>query len=253
MGGADLAQRMQAQAERFGAEFVSAEVTAVEVQQPWKILKTAGGREYRGKALIMATGSSPQKLGVPNEDKFFGKGVSVCAVCDAFFFKDKDVVVIGGGDTAVEESLFLTKHVRSVRVVHRRDQLRAQKILQERAFDNDKISFEWDSVIESINGEDKVSGVRVKNVKSGETRDISCDGVFIFIGWTPNVKCVGNLLNLDTDGYIMVNRRMETSVPGIYAAGDIRTQTCRQAVASAGDGACAALHAEEYLTELEHN
>ncbi len=251
VGGAELALRMQEQAERFGAHFVSAEVKSVEVQQPWKIIKTMGGKEFRAKVLLVATGSLSQKLNVPGEEKYFGRGVSVCAVCDAYFYLNEDVVVAGGGDTAVEESLFLTKHVKNVRIIHRRDKLRAQKIFQERALTNPKISFEWNSVIESINGDEQVTGVTVRNLKTDEKKEIACKGVFIFIGWTPNTHCIRELVEVDEKGYIKVNHKMETSVPGIYAAGDVRTQSSRQAIASAGDGACAAISIEEYLTELE--
>ena len=187
---------------------------------------------------------------MPGELEFMGRGVSVCATCDAFFFRGKDVVVLGGGDTAVEEAIFLTKHVNSVRIVHRRDKLRAQKIIQERAFANSKISFEWDSVVESINGREHVVGVTLRNVKTGDKKDIPCDGVFVFIGWDPNTAYLKDLLSLDDKGYIVVDHKMAASVPGIFAAGEVRAQTSRQAITSAGDGATAAINADIWLSEI---
>ncbi|MCX7765951.1 MAG: FAD-dependent oxidoreductase, partial [Candidatus Sumerlaeia bacterium] len=218
---------------------------------PWRIVKTSAGIDYRALAVIIATGSTPLLTGVPGENKFLGRGVSTCATCDAFFYRNKDVVVVGGGDAAVEEAIFLTKFASQVFIIHRRDSLRAQKILQERALANPKIIFVWNSVLVSINGEEKVKSVTVKNVNTQETREINCEGVFIYIGRKTNTEFLQGIVPLDEKGAIIVNLQMETGIPGIFAAGEVRSKSCRQAIASAGDGACAAIFADHYLQKIK--
>ncbi len=248
LGGQELVERFQQQAERFGARILFD--TAVEVdlsERPFRI-KTYG-EEFRTKALIIATGASARKLNVPGEKEFTGRGVSYCATCDGFFFKDQRVVVVGGGDSALEEALFLTRFAREVYIVHRRDQLRAGKILQQRAFANEKIQFIWNTVVEEILGDEKVRAVRLKDVKTGEVQEFPTDGVFIFIGHDPNSALFRGQLEMDERGYLIVDRRMHTSVPGVFAAGEIADPVFRQVVISAGMGAMAAMEAEKYLAE----
>lgn len=251
ISGNELGLRMEDQAKKFGAEVISAEVAALEIADPWRIVKTTDGTYYRALAVVIATGSTPLLTGVPGETEFLGRGVSTCATCDAFFYRNKDVVVIGGGDAAVEEAIFLTKFARQVYIIHRRDSLRAQKILQERALANPRINFVWNSVLVSINGKEKVQSVTVKNVITQQTSDINCEGVFIYIGRKTNTEFLQGIVPLDEKGAVVVNLRMETSIPGIFAAGEVRSQSCRQAIASAGDGACAAISADHYLQQLK--
>lgn len=247
INGADLALRLQEQAGRFGAHIVAEAATAVDfAAAPFTVTARA---TYRGRAVIIATGAFPRRLGVPGEKEFFGRGVSTCATCDGFFYKDKRVVVVGGGDSAVEEGLFLTKFAREVIVVHRRDQLRAARIYQERAFANPKMRFVWDTVVEEIVGEQTVRGVRVRNVKTGETAQIEADGVFIYIGLVPMTKIFAGQVKLDKNGYIVTDRRQQTSVPGVFAAGDVQSPDFRQVVVAAGTGAVAAIEAERFLVQ----
>ena len=246
--GAELAQRMQRQAERFGAQIVMEIVTAVDFSaSPFTV--GAGPETYQGRTVIIATGAVPRRLGVPGEARFFGRGVSTCATCDAFFYKDKRVVVVGGGDSAIDEGLYLTKFAREVIVVHRRDQLRATKVYQERAFANPKMRFVWDSVVEEVLGDKTVTGVRVRNVKTGETSVIDADGMFVYIGMIPGTRLFAGQVELNEWDYIVTDRHQRTSVPGVFAAGDVQSPDFRQIVVAAGAGATAAIEAERFLAE----
>ncbi len=250
ISGQELTQLMQQQAERFGTRVQMDEVTAVELSNhPFKIVTY--GEEYETKALIIATGTSPRKLGVPGEAEFTGRGVSYCATCDGFFYKDRKVVVVGGGDAAIEEAIFLTKFASQVYVVHRRNRLRAEKFFQERAFRNEKIEFVWDSVVTEILGDGKVTGVRLKNVKTEEESVLETDGVFIYVGAIPNTGFLKGQLELDNRGYIVTNRQCHTSVPGVFAAGDVQERVLRQIATAVGSGAMAAMEAEKFIAELE--
>jgi thioredoxin reductase (NADPH) len=250
ISGPEFAERLETQARRFGAKIiVSQPVVEVSKVEDGFEVKTEGD-SFWGRAVIIATGTSPRKLGVPGEDTFTGRGVSYCAVCDGAFYKDKVVAVVGGGDSAIVEAIYLTRFASKVYVIHRRNQLRAERILQERAFSNPKISFIWDTVVQSIEGEKKVELLRLKNVKTGEISEIYTDGVFIYIGSIPNSSMVKGLVELDENGFIITDNLMRTSVPGIFAAGDVRNTTFRQLATAVGDGAIAANTAEKYLGEL---
>ncbi|WOY89606.1 thioredoxin-disulfide reductase [Ligilactobacillus murinus] len=246
--GPDLSEEMYQSATNFGAEFVYGNVEKIEVlDEKTKLVKTDSG-ELEAPVVIIATGSESRKLGVPGEEQYGGRGVSYCAVCDGAFYKNRDVVVIGGGDSAVEEGMYLANLTSSVNVVHRRDSLRAQKILQERAFKNDKIKFTWDTVVEEIQGdEQKVTGVKAKNVKTGETMTIPADGVFIYVGSIPMTAPFQGLGITDDKGWIVTNDKMETSIPGIYAIGDVRQKTLRQITTAVGDGGIAGQEAFNYI------
>ncbi len=246
--GPDLSEEMYQSATNFGAEFVYGNVEKIEVlDEKTKLVKTDSG-ELEAPVVIIATGSESRKLGVPGEEQYSGRGVSYCAVCDGAFYKDRDVVVIGGGDSAVEEGMYLANLTASVNVVHRRDSLRAQKILQERAFKNDKIKFTWDTVVEEIQGdEQKVTGVKAKNVKTGETTTIPADGVFIYVGSIPMTASFQDLGITDDKGWIVTNDKMETNIPGIYAIGDVRQKTLRQTTTAVGDGGIAGQEAFNYI------
>ncbi len=246
--GPDLAERMQQQAESFGLETTYDEVTGVELTDVLKRVKTLEG-DYLAKALIIATGADAVKLGVPGEDKLIGKGVSYCATCDGAFFKDQVIAVVGGGDSALDEGLFLTRFGSKVIVIHRRDQLRASKVLQERAFANPKMKFVWDSVVEEVIGDDEVKALRLRNVKTGESSLLDVSGVFVYIGHHPNTAPFKGLVSLDERGYVITTDKMETSVPGVFVGGDVRVNSARQAITAAGDGATAALTAEKYIAE----
>jgi thioredoxin reductase (NADPH) len=251
IGGTALAQQMQAHAEQYGAQFQFETVTSVDLAAyPFKLSTRL--REYTAKALVISTGSSPRKLGVPGEEKFRGRGVSYCATCDGYFYKDKRVVVIGGGNSAIDESLFLTRLVSSIQIVHRRDQLRADQILQDRALGSPKIEFIWDTVVEEILGDRKLEAVRVRNVKTGQVSQIETDGVFIYIGHTPNTKLFVEQLELNDHGYVVTDRRQQTSVPGVFAAGDVQDAIFRQVVTAAGTGAAAAMEAVRFLDEQQY-
>ena len=250
LSGQELTQLMQQQAERFGARVQMDEVTAVELSpHPFKV--TTYGDEYEAKALVIATGTSPRKAGVPGEAEFTGRGVSYCATCDGFFFQDRQVVVVGGGDSALEEAIFLTKFATQVSVVHRRNRLRAEKVFQERAFRNEKIKFVWDTVVTEILGDGKVTGVRLKNVKTEEESTLEADGVFIYVGTIPNTGFLKGQLELDERGYIATNRQGHTSVPGVFAAGDVQERVLKQVSTAVGSGAMAAMEAEKFMAELE--
>jgi len=246
--GPDLIQRMTKQAERFGAEFVQDDATSVDFKtRPLKV-KTAS-ETYESNAVIIATGASAKWLGLDSETRLRGKGVSSCATCDGFFFRGKDTVTIGGGDVAMEDTIFLTKFVNHATIVHRRKELRASKILQERAFKNPKISFVWDTIVEEVLGDRKVEGVRIRNVKTGKQDVLKCDGVFIAIGHQPNTAMFQGQIELDQKGYVVISQGTATSVEGVFAGGDARDFHYRQAVTAAGDGCRAAMDAEYYLEE----
>jgi len=249
--GPDLMDYMRKQAERFGAKCVFAEVTSVDLsKRPFKIVE--GETVLQADTLIIASGASAKLLGINSERRLLGHGVSTCATCDGFFFKDQEVVVVGGGDTAVEEAVFLTKYATKVTVIHRRDRLRASKILQERAFKNKKIEFIWNSVVEEIIGdkEKDVSGVKIRDVNTGEISEKACQGVFVAIGHTPNTRLFEGQLEMDERGYIITkNGTTETNVPGVFAAGDVQDHRYRQAVTAAGTGCMAAMDAEKFLEE----
>jgi thioredoxin reductase (NADPH) len=246
--GPDLIQRMTKQAERFGAEFVQDDATSVDFKtRPLKV-KTAS-ETYESNAVIIATGASAKWLGLDSETRLRGKGVSSCATCDGFFFRGKDTVTIGGGDVAMEDTIFLTKFVNHATIVHRRKELRASKILQERAFKNPKISFVWDTIVEEVLGDRKVEGVRIRNVKTGKQDVLKCHGVFIAIGHQPNTAMFQGQIELDQKGYVVISQGTATSVEGVFAGGDARDFHYRQAVTAAGDGCRAAMDAEYYLEE----
>ena len=248
--GQELAQLMQRQAERFGARILQDEVMGVDLSNRSLKVQT-WGESYQAQALIIATGVSPRKLGVPGEEEFAGRGVSYCAVCDGFFYQDKRVAVVGGGDSAVKEAIFLTRFAEQVTVIHRRNRLRATQVLQQRAFDNERIDFLWDSVAREIVGQQAVTGVRVENVKSGEFSLVPVDGVFIYVGFTPNTKFLKGELELDEQGYIVADERGHTGRRGVFAAGDVRKGVLRQVATAVGSGAVAAMETEEYIAELE--
>ncbi len=247
----ELIERFKAQAERFGARFVMDVATEVDLRQRPFVVKTYG-MTYTADALIVATGASPRKLQVPGEKEFTGRGVSYCATCDGWFFKDRKVIVVGGGDSAVEEALFLTRYAEKVTIVHRRDQLRAQPFLQKKAFAHPKIDFIWDTVVTEILGDDAVQAVRLRHVKTGEEREMPIDGVFIFIGHVPNTDLFKGQLELDEHGYIKITEGwVKTSVPGVFAAGEVADSRYRQVITSAGMGAAAAIEARYFLAEME--
>lgn len=248
--GPEMIERFQKQAERFGSRIEYAEVTEVDFDvQPFRI--KSYDNEYEAKAIVIATGASPRKLGVSGEVDFTGRGVSYCATCDGFFFRDKDVIVVGGGDSALEEAVFLTKFASRVRVIHRRDELRAGFTLQERAKRNEKIEFVWDTVVTEINGDGAVESVQIKNVKTDEVSTLETEGVFIYIGHYPNSQLFKDKLEMDEHGYLITDRLTRTSVPGVFAAGEIADPVFRQVVTSAGEGCKAAIQGERYLAELE--
>lgn len=250
--GPELMQQMRRQAERVGAEFVPEDAVAVDFgTRPFRI-QAGNGEVYEARAVIVATGARARMLGLPSESQYLGRGVSTCATCDGFFFRGKRVVVVGGGDTAMEEALYLANLAESVRVVHRRDQLRASRILQDRAFRNPRIEFVWNHVVEEILGEDsRVTGVRLRHTQTGEVRELATDGVFVAIGHVPNTDLFRGQLELDTAGYVVLKRGMMTSVEGVFAAGDVHDHTYRQAVTAAGYGCQAAIEAERWLAQQD--
>ncbi len=251
MAGPELMDRMKKQVERLGVETVQENVAKVDLSsRPFKI-ETTEGKTAEAESLVIATGAVAKWLGIESETRLVGKGVSACATCDGFFFKGKEIVVIGGGDTAMEEATFLTKFASKVTIVHRRDQLRASKIMAERAKKNKKISFEWDSVVDEVLGKEKVEGVRLKNKKTGKTKELSCQGLFVAVGHRPTTRFLGGQLKLDETGYIVADDRTRTSVPGVFAAGDVSDTRYRQAVTAAGTGCKAALEAERFLEDAK--
>jgi thioredoxin reductase (NADPH) len=248
--GPELVEKFQKQAERFGARVEYAEVTEVDFDNH-PIRVRSYDNEYQAKSIIIATGASPRKLGVPGEVELTGRGVSYCATCDGFFFQGREIVVVGGGDSALEEGVFLTKFASRVRVIHRRDQLRAGNTLQRRANRNEKIEFVWNTIVTEINGNGAVDSVQVKDVNTGEVSTLEAEGVFIYIGHYPNSQLFKDKLDMDEEGYLITDRRTGTSVPGVFAAGEIADSVFRQVVTSAGEGCKAAIQAERYLAELE--
>ncbi len=250
VSGFDLIEKFKKQAKEFGAEFKTGDVNGIARRDgSWRLAMAEGSVD--ALSVIIASGARPRKLGIPGEEKFLGKGVSYCAVCDAAFFKNKDIAVIGGGDTAVEETIFLTKFASTVTQIHRRARFRATKILQERAIANKKIKYEWDSVVEKIEGNEKVEAIAVKNTKTGKEKKIPVEGVFIFVGYIPNTEFVKGLVDFDTEGYIITDSEMKTSAKGVFASGDVRKKLLRQVITAAGDGASAARSARFYVEELK--
>ncbi|MBB4935414.1 thioredoxin reductase (NADPH) [Lipingzhangella halophila] len=248
--GPDLMDGLRKQSERFGAELVPDDVSEVDLTVDPKIVKV-GNDTYQARTVIIATGSGYRTLGVPGEEEFSGRGTSWCATCDGFFFRDKDIAVVGGGDTAMEEATFLTRFARSVTVIHRRDELRASKIMQERAFNNEKIRFIWDTEVTEVLGDSKVSGVQLRNTQTGEESKLDISGLFIAIGHDPRVELFEGQLDLDDEGYLVVDApTTKTKIPGVFACGDVVDHIYRQAVTAAGTGCSASLDAERYLAEL---
>lgn len=247
--GPELIKLMRDQAERFGTKFVEGDVTEVDfAKRPFTI--TTASAELKSGAVVIATGASARWLGLDSEMRLRGHGVSACATCDGFFFRDKEVMVVGGGDAAIEEATFLTKFASRVSVIHRRDQLRASKIMQQKAFDNPKIDFIWDSVLVDVLGDESVTGVKTKNVRTEEITEKSCNGVFVAIGHDPNTVVFKGHIELDEKGYIVTKNGTSTSIEGVFAAGDVVDYRYRQAITAAGMGCMAALDAEKYLEEL---
>jgi thioredoxin reductase (NADPH) len=244
--GPELMNQIRSQAERFGAELVADDVTSVELTGPVKVVRTLDG-EYTADAVILAMGSAYRKLGLPREDELSGHGVSWCATCDGFFFRDQDIVVVGGGDTAMEEATFLTRFAKSVTVVHRRDALRASRIMADRAFANPKINWAWNSEVVDIHGEQSVTGLRLRDTVTGAERDVTAGGLFIAIGHEPRSELVRGQVDLDDEGYVLTTVGTRTNLEGVFAAGDLVDHTYRQAVTAAGTGCSAALDAERYL------
>lgn len=250
IGGPELAMQMDAQARRFGLDVRSVNVESIQPADKHLLVHTEDGI-IAARSVILATGAQPSKLGVPGEGKFHGRGVSYCATCDGAFFRDKTVAVVGGGDAAVEEGLYLTKFATKVYIIHRRDSLRATKILQRRAMENKKIEFCWNSVVEEILGVGTINEIRLKDVKTEATRQLKVEGVFVYVGLKPSTELVRDLVKLDKLGYVITDDNMKTSQPGIFAAGDVRSKSLRQVVTAVSDGATAAVAAEKYLEQLD--
>jgi len=248
--GTNLVSKMTEQAKRFELPIEINEVISLDFSEPVKQIQLTD-KTLRAHAVIIATGSSPRKTGVPGEDRFFGKGISSCATCDAPFYKDRVVAAVGGGDTAVQESLYLTKFAKKVYLIHRRDALRATKILQERALANDRIEILWDTVLTGVDGFFNLDKVSVKNVKTGEASALSVDGCFIWIGMLPNTGFVNGCVDTDENGFIVTDAALQTSVPGVFAAGDVRNTPLRQIATSVGDAALAATSAEHYVERVK--
>ena len=246
--GPQLMENTRKQAERFGTDFVSGDITSVDLtRKPFKI--EADGKFFEARSVIIASGASAMLLGLESEMRLMGRGVSACATCDAFFFKGKEVVVVGGGDTALEEAIFLTKFATRVTIIHRRDKLRASKIMQDRAMKMEKIGFLWDSVVDEILGDETVAGIRILNLKTKEKREMRCDGVFMAIGHKPNTSIFAGQIEMDEKGYIIARNCTETNIKGVFAAGDVQDVRYKQAVTAAGSGCMAAMDAEKYLEE----
>lgn len=250
VAGFDLAQRFQQQAEKFGARIERNVVTGVDLKSYPFVLTTESG-QIETRSIVVASGASPRRLGIPGEDRLISRGVSYCATCDGFFFRDKRIAVIGGGDSALDEGLFLTRFGREVVIIHRRDRLRANALLQKRAFNNDKIKFMWDSQILEIIGDQRVEKLKIQNVNNGSVSEEQFDGVFIFIGYIPNTAIFKNLLTLNEAGYLVVDHRGRTNIEGVFAAGDVHDYVYRQAITAAGSGAVAGIEVEKFLAEKE--
>ena len=251
--GPDLMDNLRNQALRFGAELVADDVTAVQLDGDVKSVTTSDGTTHQALTVILAMGSGYRKLNIPDEDRLSGHGVSWCATCDGFFFREQNIVVVGGGDSAIEEATFLTRFASKVTLVHRRDELRASKIMQDRAFANDKIEFVWNSEVVELIGDDRLEGVVVQDTQTGDTRQLDATGLFIAIGHDPRSELIKGQIELDDEGYVLVQPgSTATNLPGVFAAGDLVDHTYRQAVTAAGTGCAAALDAERFLTDLEH-
>ena len=250
IGGVELTQRMEAQAKRFGVEIRYEEVLKLDVENGLKVVTTDTDK-YASHIVILASGADPKKLGVPGEEEFYGKGVSYCATCDGAFYRGRNVVVVGGGDSAITEGIFLTKYAQTVQIIHRRDEFRATKIYLDDAYLNPKIKVILNTIIESVHGKEKVDGVVTQNVVTKEKKDTPCDGVFIFVGSSPNTGFLGNLLCVDAGCHIETNIHMETAIEGLYAVGDIRKNSYRQIATAIGEGVTAAIAAEHKLAELK--
>lgn len=253
ISGYEIIEKMLEQATRFGVEILSNEVTGIKIldgDNYKNILLNDGS--LSALAIIVATGAEHKRLGIPGENRFWGRGVSCCATCDAMFYKDKKVIVVGGGDTAVKEALFLTKFASKITLIHRRDRLRATKILQDRILAMpDKVEFAWESIVEEIMGDDKVEAIRIKSIKTGKENILECDGVFIFVGFTPSTNFLKGLVDMDERGYVITDENMATSIPGIFACGDARKKLLRQIITASGEGATAAYAAEIYIEDLK--
>ncbi len=246
--GPDLMENMRAQAERFGTEIVTDDVESVRLEGDVKVVTDSEGTEHRARAVILAMGSAYRELGLPHEKRLSGHGVSWCATCDGFFFRDQDIAVVGGGDSAVEEATFLTKFARSVTLVHRRHELRASAIMAERALSNPKIRFAWNSAVDAIHGEDKLTGITLRDTVTGVTRELPVTGLFVAIGHDPRNDLIKGVVELDAEGYVLVEgRSTRTNIPGVFACGDLVDHTYRQAITAAGSGCAAALDAERFL------
>jgi len=249
-----LMNDLRNQAEKFGAEFITDDVTSVDLTGEIKTVVDGDGVTHSAHTVILATGSGYREIGLENEKRLSGHGVSWCATCDGFFFKEQDIVVVGGGDTAMEEATFLTRFAKTVKVIHRRDELRASKIMQDRAMANTKISFVWDTEVIDVTGADKVTGVRLRNVKTGEESDLAVGGLFVAIGHDPRSELLAGQIDLDDEGYVVVQHpTTATNQPGVFAAGDVVDHRYRQAITAAGTGCAAALDAERYLADLAHH
>jgi thioredoxin reductase (NADPH) len=250
--GPDLMTRFREQAERFGTRFITADADRVDLSRaPFTV--DVGGTEYQGRSIIISTGASAMMLGLPNEQRLLGHGVSTCATCDGFFFREQHIGIVGGGDTAIEEALFLTKFASRVTIIHRRDELRASKIMQDRAFANDKIDFRWNSVIDDALGTDKLEGVQVRDVLTDETAELPLTGLFVAIGHRPNTDLFKGQLEMDENGYLVTRPgSTATSIEGVFAAGDVQDHTFRQAITAAGTGCMAAIEVERWLAETAH-
>ena len=244
--GAELAAKMEQQARKFGLKIQSTEVQSLNVDGPFKVLET-DGETFKAKVVVVASGTHHRTLGIPGEDEMFGRGVSNCATCDGPLYRGREVAVVGGGDSAIQESLFLTKFVSKVTVIHRRDELRAIQVLADRAMNDPKIHFVWNSHVTQVLGKDGVDGVRVKNKLTQKESDLSCDGFFVFIGMIPNTQFLGGMCKTDEGGFLATNEYCETRMPGIYAIGDVRVKNMRQVATAVGDGATAAHDMEKYL------
>ena len=251
--GPQLMDDMRAQAERFGAELVADDVAEVDLTGEVKLVRNAAGEEFRARSVVLAMGSGYRKLGLENEDRLSGHGVSWCATCDGFFFRDQHIAVVGGGDSAIEEATFLSRFASKVTLVHRRDELRASKIMQDRAFADPKIEFAWNSAVESIHGDDKLTGLTLTDTVTGEKRELDVTGLFIAIGHDPRSELLHGQVDLDAEGYVLVRHpSTRTNLPGVFASGDLVDHHYRQAVTAAGTGCAAALDAERYLADLDH-
>ncbi len=253
ISGMELMQKFEEQAKKFGTEFINLfDVNEIKKTAEGFTIKSADGRELFSKTIIIATGQNPRNLGVPGEGEFTGRGVSYCATCDGAFFRGKKVAVVGGGNSAIQEAIYLTRFADSVTVIHRRNQLRADRILQERAFQNEKIRFHWDSVVTEIKGDTLLKSLVIKNVKTGEEFEEEFDGLFIYIGYKPNTDFLKDFVELDEGGYIKTNEELETSEKGVFACGDVRNNSLKQVSVAVGEGALAAVNAEKFLEEIEN-